>query len=95
MLMLQDLTRDDIKLYIKERLEEDDRFLELEVEEDDGYTKKDLVVEIVDLAQGVFLWVFLVVRDLLKGLTNEDRLRVLQKDFIYFHQTSRTTLEPC
>ena len=46
MVMLRDLTREDIRLYIKERLEKDDLFVQLE-EEDDGYTKNDLIIEIL------------------------------------------------
>jgi hypothetical protein len=33
----------------------------------------------VDSAKGVFLWVFLVVRSLLEGLTNADRIVDLQR----------------
>jgi hypothetical protein len=37
----------------------------------------DLVAEITDRAQGVFLWVYLVCIELLKGLTNRDTLDML------------------
>ncbi|KPM37873.1 hypothetical protein AK830_g8700 [Neonectria ditissima] len=36
-----------------------------------------LVAQICDRAQGVFLWVFLVVRSLLRGLRNEDDISIL------------------
>jgi hypothetical protein len=39
----------------------------------------NLLREIVTKASGVFLWVMLVVRDLLKGLTNYDKLPALQR----------------
>lgn len=73
---LQDLTRDDIARYVRNKLEETPDFIKSS-NEDKRY--KDLVVEIVEKAQGVFLWVFLVVRSLLEGLTNEDTIRTLQK----------------
>ncbi|KAE9366262.1 hypothetical protein N431DRAFT_386517, partial [Stipitochalara longipes BDJ] len=74
-LYLQDLTRNDIILYVRNKLEENANFVQAKTE-DDRY--QDLVLEIVDRAQGVFLWVFLVVRSLLDGLTNADTLKVLQ-----------------
>jgi hypothetical protein len=39
----------------------------------------DLIQNVVDAAKGVFLWVFLVVRSLLEGLTNADRIVDLQR----------------
>jgi hypothetical protein len=75
-LLLQELTYDDIKLYVKNKLEEDGRFAQLQ-SEDDRY--QELILDIVNKADGVFLWVFLVVRSLLHGLTNADRIRDLQR----------------
>lgn len=75
-LYIQDLTRKDIELYVRDTLEKDPSYQEL-LEEDDG--SLDLVREIVDAARGVFLWVFLVVRSLLEGLTNADRIVDLQR----------------
>jgi hypothetical protein len=74
--LLQELTYDDIKLYVKNKLEEDRRFAQLQ-SEDDRY--QELILDIVKKADGVFLWVFLVVRSLLHGLTNADRIRDLQR----------------
>jgi hypothetical protein len=42
-------------------------------------THSELVIEIVTKASGVFLWVVLVVRDLLRGLRNRDDISDLQK----------------
>ena len=75
-LLLQELTKGDIELYVKDVLEEDQRFRELQ-EKDDSCN--DLVEEIVDKAQGVFLWVFLVVRSLLRGLTDGNEIVDLQR----------------
>ena len=74
-LLLQDFNAPDIKLYVKDMLESDDEYLQLKVQ-DDRYD--ELAKEIMDKAQGVFLWVFLVVRSLRRGLTNADTLLVLQ-----------------
>jgi len=73
---MQDLTKKDIRLYIRETLEEDIGFQELKQRDNRSL---DLVQDIVDAAQGVFLWVFLVVRSLLEGLTNADRILDLQR----------------
>ncbi|KAI0970239.1 hypothetical protein F4678DRAFT_480490 [Xylaria arbuscula] len=39
----------------------------------------DLIEEVVRKAQGVFLWVFLVVRDLLEGLTYNDTIKIMRQ----------------
>ena len=75
-LLLQDLTREDIELYVKQRLEEHQSFSRL-IERDSRYL--DLIRGVVDKAQGVFLWVYLVVRSLRRGLTNEDDIMTLQR----------------
>ena len=83
-LRLQDLTQGDISRFVNDKLVEDQRFQQLKMT-DACY--EDLVVEIVDRAEGVFLWVFLVVQSLRRGLSNSDtvlelqeRLRVLPTD---------------
>jgi hypothetical protein len=70
--ILQDLTRNDIKIFAHDSLYNHPRFsrlLSLEPER-----TPMLVTEIVDKASGVFLWVYLVVRSLMEGLTNADRM---------------------
>ena len=74
-LLLQDLTRSDIKLFVTEGLREDPTFRELETS-DAGYN--ELLTEIVDKADGVFLWVYLVVRSLRRGINNCDTISELQ-----------------
>jgi hypothetical protein len=73
---IHELTKSDVKHYVEDLLGNDDQFKELQ--ETDNRCP-DLVKEIVDAAKGVFLWVFLVVRSLLQGLTNADRIVDLQK----------------
>lgn len=77
MLRLEDLTRNDITLYVRETLEQNDLFNQLRKRENAHCV--DLVNEVVSKAQGVFLWVFLVVRSLLTGLTNADRITDLRR----------------
>ena len=62
---LEDLTREDIKSYVQSTLEENPRFKVLKARDD---RTQDLVQVIVEKAQGVFLWVILVVKSLLQGL---------------------------
>ncbi|KFY89381.1 hypothetical protein V498_06457 [Pseudogymnoascus sp. VKM F-4517 (FW-2822)] len=76
MLCVHDLTRDDIRLYTTETLGEDVIFQQLRKMDD---RCPDLVEDVVKTAEGVFLWVFLVVRSLLEGLSNADRISDLQK----------------
>ncbi|OQU94965.1 NACHT domain-containing protein [Cladophialophora immunda] len=67
-LSLEDLTRRDVATYVRDHFEEDVHFRELRAIKP---TQCDnLQSQIVDKAQGVFLWVILVVRDLLQRLQN-------------------------
>ncbi|KAK0513341.1 hypothetical protein JMJ35_004327 [Cladonia borealis] len=77
MFRLQDLTRNDITLYVRETLEQNDLFNQLRKR--DNTHCIELVEEVVSKAQGVFLWVFLVVRSLITGLTNADRVTDLRR----------------
>jgi hypothetical protein len=74
-LYLQDLTRDDIALFARGKLE--DHFAAAALKRDvPAY--EDLIKQIVERAQGVFLWVYLVVRSLREGLSNGDGILLLQ-----------------
>lgn len=75
-LRLEDLTSADIRLFARERLGENPNFRKMAEREPRCETFVD---EIAEAADGVFLWVFLVVRSLLKGLNNADRLFTLQQ----------------
>ncbi|KAK3377288.1 hypothetical protein B0T24DRAFT_237832 [Lasiosphaeria ovina] len=76
MLRVQDLTRDDITLFVRDTLEKDANFQELR---EDDETCVDLVREITHRANGVFLWVRLVVQSLLQGVTNADTVADLRR----------------
>ena len=83
-LALEDLTRDDIRLYVRDTLEDNPRFRALKARDS---RIQDLVLEIVEKARGVFLWFVLVVKSLLSGLQNADRILDLQKRLRNFPDT--------
>ena len=68
-LRLQDLTESDVRTYVWDKLQP---FL--------GRDKMSEIVDrILDKAQGVFLWVELVVKELIRGLQNDDSVTQLQE----------------
>lgn len=75
-LRLQDLTYNDISLYVREKLEGREEVSRMSLAEPSEFHQ--LVEEIIAKASGVFLWVTLAVRSLLEGLTNFDRMADLQ-----------------
>ena len=91
LLILEDLTQNDMAEYIKGMLEEDSRHVQLAQRDSRA---GDLISEIRDKAEGVFLWVFLAVRSLLRGMSEDDdiaeltrRLRRLPSDLKeFFHR---------
>jgi hypothetical protein len=76
-LLLQDLTYDDIKSYVEDKLgaNADMKYLE----QLEGVAASHLINEITSKASGVFLWVTLVVKSLLEGLSRSDRIVDLQR----------------
>jgi hypothetical protein len=74
-LRVQELTKGDIKRYIKDNLEKEKRFLQLQRRDQIG--ARELARQIQDMAHGVFLWVYLVVRSLIRGLVNHDKMEDL------------------
>ncbi|KAI1159956.1 hypothetical protein F5B18DRAFT_664191 [Nemania serpens] len=75
-LYMQDFNAVDITRYINATFEKDENFQELEGKDTAG---ADLIKEIGDASNGVFLWVFLVVRSFQEGLTNGDGFPELRK----------------
>ena len=76
-LRLQDLTRGDITKYSSEKLQSHPRSLSISREKPglmDG-----LLVDIVQMSSGVFLWVMLAVKSLLDGMTNSDDICDLRR----------------
>lgn len=76
-LRLEDLTRGDIMIYVEGKFLNSPRFVDL-LRYDQEKTK-ELISSITYKAQGVFLWVRLVVHDLLQGIRDGD-------DIQYLHQ---------
>jgi hypothetical protein len=72
MLRLQNLTYRDIEHYFSDKLEQNDAYQRLAHREPD--IAQDLIHEIVHKADGVFLWVKLVVSSLLNGIRNRDEM---------------------
>ncbi|KAM0463838.1 hypothetical protein ACHAO4_000562 [Trichoderma viride] len=76
-LELQNFTREDIQRFIEDKLHNNDKFNMLRGR--DRAAADGLVLSIIGKADGVFLWVFLVVRSLLRGLRNEDDILDLER----------------
>jgi hypothetical protein len=76
-LRLEDLTKGDIERFVIDMLKNDERMKKRRDRE--SSQMQDLVGEIVGSASGVFLWVKLIVIDLLKGLENHDSISLLQE----------------
>lgn len=72
---VQDLTVQDIRAFASERLESHPNWGRFASEED----STSIVEDITERSGGVFLWVFLVTRELREGLTNFDTLGDLRK----------------
>lgn len=76
-IQLQDLTRSDIQQYVEDLMGQDKRIHRLAVTERAQWDK--FKEEISRAAQGVFLWVMLVVTSLLNGLAKHDKIADLQR----------------
>ncbi|KAJ9325557.1 hypothetical protein DTO027B5_6331 [Paecilomyces variotii] len=74
---LEDLTRDDIDLYVRANFLNNPRFQYLL--RCDQKAAEALIFAVTDKAEGVFLWVRLVVRDLLKAMRDGDGIRTLYR----------------
>jgi hypothetical protein len=75
-LVLEDLTRDDMRKYVHTMLIQNQAFSEMSKYDP---RCKTLVPQIARKAQGVWLWVYLVVRDLLRDLKGEEEYPLLQR----------------
>lgn len=98
-LRLQDLTQPDITLFVRDNLRNNAQMLDLMSEEPKAAT--NLVQEIVTKADGVFLWVRLVVKSLLDGLRDGDhtidlqqRLKNTPPDLESLYQYMLSRMEP-
>ena len=71
-LRLQDLTLSDIETYVSDKLHSNKQMKRLRIQDPSG--AKKFVGQIARKASGVFLWVILVVKSLLDGLSNRDTI---------------------
>ena len=76
-LRVQDLTKNDIRIYAHDNLSTHKRVLELSKREPDLLSQ--LTSKVLEMSSGVFLWVTLAIRSLLSGLTNLDNITDLQR----------------
>jgi hypothetical protein len=98
-LVLHEYTGPDMRTFVKTRLVDDPAFKHLV---QSNPKAKHIVTAIQDRAEGVFLWVFLVVQDLLRELDDygtleelEDRLHTLPPDlFDYFKRIIESIEQP-
>ena len=75
-LRLQDLTYGDIQQYVDDKFEAVPQLRSMTAENEFEMTR--LKKDIVDKAEGIFLWVSLAVKDQIRGLKNEDSPAQLQ-----------------
>ena len=75
-LKLQDLTSNDMTQYVVDKLNGDIRTRQLVKQ--DPECAQELVTEIVNRADGVFLWITLIVRSLLRGFRHDQEICDLQ-----------------
>ncbi|EPS38220.1 hypothetical protein H072_8069 [Dactylellina haptotyla CBS 200.50] len=73
-LRLEDLTRKDIEDYVHSKLMANDKFKDIDDSHGNNAASDTFISEITEKAQGVWLWVVLVVRSLLRGFRNRDTL---------------------
>ncbi|KAK0705998.1 hypothetical protein B0T26DRAFT_603900, partial [Lasiosphaeria miniovina] len=97
-LYIHELTRGDIRSYARRRLQEHPRWQYLEVPPEH---RTWLVDQITERAAGVFLWVFLVTKELRSGLTEYDsfsdlerRLEAIPTDLEVFFRQILESVEP-
>ena len=91
MLRLQDLTHEDIPDNVKGKLVDHESFSQT-AEQDSK--RAQIVHDVTDKAQGVFLWVFLAVREFLKSPGNGDGLYDLQQNVQQMPSNLETYFRP-
>jgi hypothetical protein len=76
-LRLQDLTHDDIMLYVGDKLRKNEQMRQLLTES--SKNASFLIEEVVNKANGVFLWVTLIVKSIISGLRQGDEIYHLRR----------------
>jgi hypothetical protein len=75
-LRLQDLTEDDVRAFVNDKLGSNEQIQDLKACEPENTRR--LIEEVVNKAAGVFLWVYLVVKSLIGGLRDGDEISHLR-----------------
>ncbi|KAM7218406.1 hypothetical protein V8F06_006170 [Rhypophila decipiens] len=75
-LRMEDITAKDVEAFVHGKLHENEGFRELR--DENPARANELITTIVEKAEGVFLWVDVVTRTLLTGLSDGDHLPELQ-----------------
>ncbi|PHH91794.1 hypothetical protein CDD83_10290 [Cordyceps sp. RAO-2017] len=75
-LTVQDFTREDMKTYVRQRLQSNEKFKRLQASDPSSET---IIKQIAAQAQGVWLWVFLVTRELVHAVNRNEGLPMLRK----------------
>lgn len=76
-IQMHDLTSEDMRLYVQSILRQNKRFKMLQPSQE---AQEELLIDsICTRAEGVFFWVSLVVKSLVRGLNNNDGLDTLQR----------------
>jgi hypothetical protein len=73
---IKGFTKQDMGRYVQRELAENENFKRLE---DADFTCASIMKEIAELAQGVWLWVFLITRDLVLAVNRDEGVAMLWK----------------
>jgi hypothetical protein len=92
-LRLQDLTRQDIRRFVNEKLELHPRFRLLM--EDRPRDARDLIMEVVTKADGVFLWLASLSNPSSKDWAIGMRSKICAREYNYFLETWRLSTATC
>lgn len=76
-LYMHHLTQEDVRVFVRDRIGMDEHFQQLIVE--DKKAARDIIDSIMRRAEGVFLWVYLVERQVHRSLLAGDGLETLRK----------------
>lgn len=75
-LVVQDFTREDMITHVRQRLRPNEKFMALE---NPDVLLKEIVTIIADHAQGVWLWVYLITRDIVNAVNHDESSKKLKQ----------------
>lgn len=89
-LIIHNFTNGDMRKYVRQRLDENSKFRDLKASDP---ACEEIETSISTRAQGVWLWVFLVSRDLMHAVNRNEGLAMLQKIVRQFPSDLKTYFE--